>query len=252
MKIAADRFTKELEQLHRDGYVLFEGVLNAEETAQIKQGIMAAFEGKDERVMLQGPMFEHGEVFEELVDHPVISEFIEEVLGQDCQLSSMNGMRTQHHNAVSKWHVDEALFFPLPEGVELDARIQLPVYLMNALYYLEDVTEELGPTQVVPGSHRAGKDLGFTEHIESYNGQGPVSILAKAGDCLVFNSQVWHRGAPHMSHSPRYVQQVIYRKKFIVPHLSHDNNVFYKAPEDVIARANPRRRRLLGHNSQIF
>jgi Protein involved in biosynthesis of mitomycin antibiotics/polyketide fumonisin len=247
-----ERYAQELKQFHEDGYVVFEGALNAEQAAKVKAGIQEAFEGKGHEVMLQGPMFERGEQFEELVDYPPIIDFIEAILGPECQLSSMNGMRTTPNNAVSKWHVDEALFFPLPDGVELDPRIQMPVYLVNALYYLDDLTEEMGPTQVVPGSHRAGKHLDFSEEIGSYKGREAVSVLAKAGDCLVFNSQLWHRGAPNLSEHPRYVQQIIYRKKFIVPHLSHDNNAVYRAPEEVLMRANPRRKRLMGYNEQIF
>lgn len=252
MPVTTQRFAKELEQLHKDGYVLFKNVLSKEQVALVKAGIQEAFEGKDSNVMLQGPMFEKGEIFEYIVDHPIVSEFIEEILGPDCQLSSMNGMRTLKNTGVSKWHVDEALFFPLPDGVELDERIQLPVYLMNGLYYLDDITEDLGPTQVVPGSHRAGKHLDFTEEIESYKGQEAISVLAEAGDCLVFNSQVWHRGARNQSDNPRYVQQIIYRKKFIVPHMIYDNNGVYQLPEEIVQRATPRRKRLLGYNEAIF
>ncbi|MBW7473159.1 phytanoyl-CoA dioxygenase family protein [Paenibacillus oenotherae] len=252
MQAMISQYAKELEQFHKDGYIVFRNALNAEQVAAVKNGIQEAFEGKHEKVMLQGPMFERGEVFESLVDHPAVIDFVEEILGTDCQLSSMNGMRTSSNNAVSKWHVDEALFFPLPDGIEIDPRIQMPVYLVNALYYLDDITEEMGPTQVVPGSHRAGKHLGFTEEIEPYKGVEPISVLAKAGDCLVFNSQVWHRGAPNTSNASRYVQQIIYRKKFIVPHLSHDNNAVYKAPQEVLDRATARRKRLLGFNETIF
>lgn len=252
MTTIATKYAAELEQLHREGYVLFKKVLDRDQTAAVKEGIRRAFEGTDDNVMMQGPMFERGRVFEELVDHPVVSEFIEEVLGPDCQLSSMNGMRTTKNNGVSKWHVDEALFFPLPEGVELDARIPMPVYLMNALYYLDDVGEDQGPTQVVPGSHRAGRQIRFTEEIGDYNGQGPVSITAEAGDCLVFNSQIWHRGARNQSDNPRYVQQVIYRKKFIVPHMTYDVNGVYRVPEELAQRSNPRRRRLMGYSEQVF
>ncbi|MBN2982160.1 phytanoyl-CoA dioxygenase family protein [Cohnella algarum] len=252
MQTTVERYAQELEQFHRDGYVVFKNALNAEQVAAVKEGIRQAFEGKGPEVMLQGPMFERGEIFESLVDYPGVSEFIEEVIGPDCQLSSMNGMRTIRENAVSKWHVDEALFLPLPDGVELDPRIQLPVYLCNALYYLDDITEDLGPTQIVPGSHRAGKHLAFADEIGMYKGRGPESVLVNAGDCLVFNSQLWHRGAPNRTDRPRYVQQIIYRKKFLVPRMSHDDNAGYRVPQDILDRANPRRKRLLGYNERIF
>ncbi|MFC5702430.1 phytanoyl-CoA dioxygenase family protein [Cohnella faecalis] len=252
MQTTASRYANELEQIHKDGYVLFRNVLNQDQISEVKAGIQQAFDGKGQEVMLQGPMFEKGGIFETLVDFPGVVDFIEEVIGPDVQLSSMNGMRTLKDTGVSKWHVDEALFFPLPEGLEIDERIPMPVYLVNALYYLDDITEDLGPTQVVPGSHRAGKRLNFSEDIDLYKGREPVSVLAKAGDCLVFNSQVWHRGAPNRSDSPRFVQQIIYRQKFIVPHMSHDNNAAYRAPMELIQRSDARRRRLLGYNDQIF
>lgn len=252
MLTITERHAQELEQFHRDGYILYKQALRQEQVGVIKQGLIEAFADKGPEFMLQGPMFERGEAFEELIDQPGVIDFIEEVVGPTCQLSSMNGMRTLKDNAVSMWHVDEALFLPLPDGVKLDDRIQLPVYLCNALYYLDDVTEELGPTQVVPGSHRAGKHVDNTDEIGLYEGKGPISILAEAGDCLIFNSQLWHRGAPNQTNDPRYVQQIIYRKKFITPRMCHDDNASYQVPPAVLARANPRRKRLLGYNERIF
>ena len=38
-----------------------------------------------------------------------------------------------------------------------DPRVRIPVYISTAHFYLDDMTEELGPTRFVPGSHRAGR-----------------------------------------------------------------------------------------------
>jgi hypothetical protein len=34
--------------------------------------------------------------------------------------------------------------------------------------------------------------------------------------------------------------------------MCHDVNALYRVPEEILQRANPRRKRLLGYNQQIF
>jgi hypothetical protein len=63
---------------------------------------------------------------------------------------------------------------------------------------------------------------------------------------MVFNSQLWHRGAPNHSERTRYVTQVSYGRKSI----GHFFSPFmgYQMPANALAWANtPRRRRLLGY-----
>jgi ectoine hydroxylase-related dioxygenase (phytanoyl-CoA dioxygenase family) len=222
--------------------------LAPEEINRLREGVERAFAGPEDKgygPILRMRMFERGEEFEQLIDHPGgVVDFAEEVLGKSCHMFAMTAIKTPKGTGIDGWHVDEELHFPLPEGVELDPGIRFPAFLFTSMYYLVDVTEDMGPTQLIPGSHRSGRHPNPQENPPTYKGQGPVSILAKAGDCLIFNGQTWHRGAKNVSDQPRILQQVHYGKRWISQRLNPYIN--YVMPQGIIDRANPRRRRLLG------
>jgi ectoine hydroxylase-related dioxygenase (phytanoyl-CoA dioxygenase family) len=114
------------------------------------------------------------------------------------------------------------------------------------MYYLTDVPMELGPTQIVPGSHRSGRLPPRSGDELVWDGRGYVSLLARAGDCVVLNGQTWHRGATNRSGHHRIVLQVSYGRRYISQRFWPFVN--FSLPEDVWASAPPRRRRLLGEH----
>ncbi len=57
--------------------------------------------------------------------------------------------------------------------------------MLTARIHLDDVTEENGPLQVLPGSHRTGKELQF-------DNTQPRSILVEAGDVLLMRPLLAH------------------------------------------------------------
>ena len=68
--------------------------------------------------------------------------------------------------------------------------------------------------------------------------------MCKAGDCVLFRSEVWHRGSANSSGETRYLLQVHYAQRMITqkfpPYLRFQFN------PDSLAIANPRQRRFLG------
>ena len=97
----------------------------------------------------------------------------------------MNVLRTDDTNAIDQWHVDDALFFPLPDNVPRhDPRIDLPVQWLTVQVPLTDIDSiEHGPTQYVPVSHYSGRNPPKTE-TPTFAGHEPVSVFCKAGDIL--------------------------------------------------------------------
>jgi len=81
--------------------------------------------------------------------------------------------------------------------VLLEGKVRVPIYLITAHYYLEDMVEELGPTLFVPGSHLSGRPPRPEE--TGWRGVGPRSANVKAGSCVMFRSDVWHSGSPNLS-----------------------------------------------------
>ncbi len=245
-----------IEQFHRDGFLVLPGILSAGEVAVLRAGVERAFAEPSEEAALYGmpnmwrpKMFERGPAFEALIDHPGVIDLVEALLGADCHLIAMSALRTEPGTGISYWHVDETVRFPLPPGLTLDPRIQIPCLNLNFNYYLCDVDEELGPTQFVPGSHRSGRQP-LPEDFDSqgnpfYEGHEVHSALGPAGMAVLWHDQIWHRGAPNRTKDRiRWVQQAPYGKRFIAQRFYPF--IRYHMAEEILERANPRRKRLLG------
>jgi len=149
--------------------------------------------------IIRHQMFLKGAIFENLLDRSPVIDFVEDVLGNTCHLISENAIFTRPGQGIDTWHVDEAVHFPRPSDVPLDPRIAVPCFVVQALYYLVDVDEAIGPTQFVPGSQRSGRK---PDPELVYDGKGVVNVIARAGDCLLQNGQAWHRGATNQTYSP--------------------------------------------------
>lgn len=72
----------------------------------------------------------------------------------------------------------------LPESAFADRTFQLPVLICTAHFYLSDVTEDLCPTYIIPGSHKCGSkpDIGG----ETWNEYSPDIGFVQSRRCAVF------------------------------------------------------------------
>ncbi len=250
--------SEQLEQFHRDGYLVVEDALAPDHLRALRAGVERAFESADPEADVYGAglakiwrpkMFEHGEPFEQLVDNARMIDLVEAILGDDCHLIANSALMTGPGEGISGWHADETVRLPLPEGVELDPRIQMPCYVLNLNYYLCDVDQELGPTEFVPRTHRSGRQPRPEDRDSNgnptYKGISAVSAVAPAGTAVMWHDQTWHRGATNLSKDGiRWVQQAPYGRRWVAQRFYPFIN--YALPAGVVERANPRRRRLLG------
>ena len=111
---------------------------------------------------------------------------------------------------------------------------------------LDDLYEELGPTKVIPGSHKAGREPnGETQ----WKGVGEKSMMVEAGDVTIHRSEVWHRGSANRSNDTRYLLQVARASRWIAqrypPYLGK-----FRFNEETLAQATPRQLRLMGGHKQ--
>jgi ectoine hydroxylase-related dioxygenase (phytanoyl-CoA dioxygenase family) len=117
------------------------------------------------------------------------------------------------------------------------------MFLGTAHFYLSPQTEELCPTHVIPGSHRAGRRPRPGEG--HWNGRLPQPVLCDAGDVLFFRSDLWHSGSDNRTaDQARYLLQVHYGRREMAQHFSPFLEWQFDAA--MIAAATPRQRRLLG------
>jgi hypothetical protein len=127
------------------------------------------------------------------------------LLGADCHLIGMTSWITGPGRTDQGLHNDY-LPFEVPSEKLRTGQVKMPVFLITAHYYLDDMFEELGPTKFIKGSHVAGRrPAGGENHFEGMPAQ---SLHVKAGDCVMFRSDVWHRGSRNLSNSTRHILQV--------------------------------------------
>ena len=177
----------------------------------------------------------------QFLDRPGLIEVAEAALGRDCHIIGQTAWRSHPGFNGEPLHVD---FLPLTwtEGAVTEA-FRTPPFILTAHFYLNDVTPDLAPTRIVPGSHRAGRAPVASE--KAWGSRSTEAVLARTGDCLVFRSDVWHAGSDNRTRGDiRYLMQVHYGRREMAHHFSPYMDWRFDAT--VLAAATPRQRRLLG------
>jgi hypothetical protein len=213
------------EEFFREGSVLIPGVLTAEEIAAIR-AITDEYALHPENYPEKHISYVYGAfvlrraqevapLFHDLITRQPIYGIAEAVLGPNARFNAMNVIRNEPGQAISVWHVDDVVEFPLPEEIgRFDPRIRMPVFWMTVQCALSDIdTLEHGPTQYVPGSHYSGRRPDSQEN-PTFEGREPRELYCKAGDIYLTNHQCWHRGAPNTSDRIRYVMQIQYAQRW--------------------------------------
>jgi|SRR5581483_510319 len=182
-------------------------------------------EGANQRVF---NLVNKGEVFEEIVQLPPVLEIVRRLLGGDCILSGFSSNTTGPGGEPMMLHSDSG-YVPPPH----------PQYLLsaNAIWMLDDFTQENGGTEYVPGSHllRTNPDPG-----REYT---CVPVVAPAGSIAILHGYTWHRtGANTSLNSYRRALFAYYVRPFL---RVQENHLVSVRPQ-VWRRASPTLRHLLG------
>ena len=245
-----DQVAEMAEAIHEDGFALIPGVIGPDliEAAKDKIDHLEPF-GFDSRGLTDHYkcVFNRDPFWLQFIDMPGIVDLAEATMGEQCHIIGETAWRSHPgHNGWSP-HTDR-VFFELPEG--LAEQIRVPIYLCTAHYYLSDITEDLCPTYVIPGSHKSGRTLTWgKDAAPEWKGRGLEPVLCKAGDVLFFRSDVWHSGSLNKTADQvRYLLQVHYSHRFIAQQFSP--YITWQFNPEVIAAANPRQMRLLGDHKQ--
>lgn len=194
-------------------------------------------------------LFEWDEVFRDLaVREPMIS-VVEAILGENCHLIANNLVRNPPGRAIDFFHADDDLIFPLPEDVpRFDPRVTIPTLVVNVQIPLTHIPDDAhGPMQYVPGSHYSGRSPDDRD-APTFEGRGPVSIHARAGQFYLQHSQVWHRGGPNTSETTRYVLQYAFGKRYFAQRFYPFVN--YQMPEHITTHPDARLRRVFGEHGK--
>lgn len=184
----------------------------------------------------------------ELTHHPEIMQLARAFLGENCVLSYVGLVLSFPGSADQPFHEDgEPLFqktgdatrSELPESF-CESNVQCPPHAINVFIPLNDVTNDLGPTEFLVSSHLVEKRPDI-EHIlekgapssiiENPEGssyyrcrlRNAVGPLLKAGSALLYDYRVIHRGTGNLSgdlDSCRYMLYMLYSRPWFKDHVN--------------------------------
>ena len=242
--------------LENDGYVYLPGVIKSEEIIELKTAMDRLDRVPDSFDQHGTPenggflnkhinnAFNRDITFLRYLDKPEVIEIEEAIHGKDCHVIGMTAWTTGPGRPEQTLHTDW-LPISLPEDILADPRVKVPVFITTCHYYLNDIYEELGPTNFVTGSHNSGRaPNGDTE----WKGGEERSIMCNAGDAVIFRSEVWHRGTANTSDENRYLLQVHYSHRMITQKFPPYLNKFQFDPA-ILSQATDRQHRLLGDHT---
>ncbi len=129
-------------------------------------------------------------------DHPNVHGAMQAVLGENY---AMHSHRYCHLNPQGS---DGQNFHK--DSYEGDGQIRRHrCRWAMAFYYPQDVTEEMGATAVLPGSH-------YYETTESAHEQPELALCGDAGTVTIVHYDLWHRAMPNRSDKRRYMLKFLF------------------------------------------
>ena len=183
-------------------------------------------------------LLDKGEVFERMVQHPVVMRVVGAFLGDAFIMGSVaanrllpGGPGQEPHIDYPYWDLYQRGSFPIGINSSFPLNAQ-------ATILLDDFTEENGATAYWPGSQ---KTLTYPDDETSFHANA-ARQSGRAGDCVVFNGMVWHCAMPNRSDSDRTGVLIEYLAKFVTPLEDQKRGV----RQEVVERASPMLRQLMG------
>ena len=210
-----------------NGYLHARGVVTGAHLEQLRSEFDRVWKAEGPKVN-QHKLLKH-RVFIDLIEHPPILERHRAIFGNQVQLLQYDLLWQGPRNddfPVRYWHRD----FVFPGDNPLS---------INTILYLDDMREEVGPTRVMPGTHRGWNHqppAGGTEPLP-----GEVAVYADAGDAVFINSAIWHTGGRNRGDGQRRGIYLYYGYWWLKPYEADQQR-----PWQALENAGEQRLQLLG------
>ena len=226
----------QIDQFHRDGYLVVENVLNQEELLGLRTQLETWVDESRDFQEAYGETIDGRSRFDvdptdHSSDHPALRRvsspteisdaYFETAIHSNMaemagKLIGGSGTRFHHskvnaklpHTATTvKWHQD----FPFTPHTNDD--------MITALLMVGEVTQDNGPLQVIPGSHKGelynhwqnGRFTGKVEdEVEAKACQDFVSCIGPAGSVCFMHTRLLHASGANHTELPRYLFITVY------------------------------------------
>ena len=185
------------------------------------------FEGLDTQRVYT--LVARGKVQQDLVEHPVIIEVLDQLLKPNYLLSANQAINIHPGETAQNFHSDDP-FYPLPRP--------RPPISISVIWAITDFTEENGATDFAKGSHTLGASV--PEFAESDITPGVMS----AGSCMIYYGTTLHRGGNNKSSAAR----LGISNQYCEPWARTQENFFLAVPHDRVRTMSEQVQSLLGYS----
>lgn len=171
-------------------------------------------------------------LFEALATHPLVMAYVRRLIGWPARISTLSGNVNYPGAKACALHADQ-IWAPEPWPTKGPLGV-------NFGWCVDDFTAENGGTRILPGSHKLNRLPRPGDAPE-----GMVSVEAKAGSLIIFESRLWHQTGDNVT--PDVVRAAIfgfYQKPLYMP----AENWFMQTKPEVVRRASDELLTLLGYN----
>jgi ectoine hydroxylase-related dioxygenase (phytanoyl-CoA dioxygenase family) len=114
--------------------------------------------------------------------------------------------------------------------------------LLNMLIMLDDFTEENGATLLLPNSHKQNK-----KPSNNYFDNNSISVLGKAGDIIVWNSNLYHSSGNNKTNKIRRALPITFSLPYYKQLLDYPRAIGY----DKYETFNASMAQLLGYDARV-
>ena len=136
----------------------------------------------------------------QVYDNAQVKGALISLLGEGCQMHSHRHCHMNRPGSRSQaWHQD---------GVNVRHH---HTQLVLAMYYPQDVTSDLGPTVIMPGTHFRNAP---TDQLSTYaNFREQVVLTVKAGTVAITHYDLWHAAMRNCGHRTRYMLKFLFARE---------------------------------------
>jgi Phytanoyl-CoA dioxygenase (PhyH) len=220
--------------LDRDGYVIWENLLSADECQQIGEVVgpwlgptgRNAFEGR--RTQRIYSVLSRTRMCDRLVDHPRVLAVLDRLLMANYLLSALQAINIQPGESAQLPHHDDG-FYPIP-------RPRAPLTAAT-IWAIDEFTAGNGATVLIPGSHRwearpPGPD------------DAALPVVMPAGSCVFFVGTLWHGGGANTTDHARLAITAQYCQPWLRPMETYTLSI----PRDVARTVSDDIQRMIGYS----
>ncbi|OBI72032.1 phytanoyl-CoA dioxygenase family protein [Mycobacterium sp. E740] len=193
--------------LDRDGYVIWENLLTADECEHIRDAVgphllhpgRNSFEGR--RTQRVYSVLSRTRACDRLVDHPRVLGVLDRLLMDNYLLSALQAINILSGEAAQLAHHDDG-FYPIPRP--------RPPLAAATIWAIDDFTAHNGATVLYPGSHRWGRRAPAPD-------DPALPVVMPAGSCVFFVGTLWHGGGANVTDHSRLAVTAQYCQPWLRP-----------------------------------